>query len=199
MHYMRVYRSGTTDAGWIALYVVQPLFDRLLEIYGTKAELARQLGIPKQGFLAPRQKFMQYKRVLLARELLRKHETHLPKDHKTNGAPLEVVETAALSLVLRAWVVEYLKERPQQENGRQKIYAGPTQVIAERAGVSVRVVSRWVNNDSGQPYVGVDVADRLLLAIDESNALIDGRLPIMANPTLNMEAWLERMSRRGCY
>lgn len=180
--------------GWVPITSVQPLFDRLIAIYGTKAKVAKAMGIPKQGFLNPNKEYIQQKTYNKARELLATHEGI---QRPNVNVPLEVVDRHQLALVLRRWVVEYLAQHPLDSFDST---AGPTQVIAERTGKSGRVVSGYINesSDSNSPYVSVTVADELLIAIDETNAFYDGRLPVVANPTLSMELWLARMAQRGC-
>lgn len=179
--------------GWIPLAHVQPLFDRLIAIYGTKAEVAKAMGIKKQGFLAPRKIYIQQKTYTKARELLASHETGLYKQNVS----LEVVDRTQLALILRQWVIEFLANRPPAYD---RYVSGPTQVIAERSGKSMRVVSGYINetHHTGVPWVGADIADALLIAIDETNAFYDGRLPVFPNPSLRMESWLTRMEARGC-
>lgn len=181
------------NKGWVPIADAMVVFDRLIAIYGTKAKVAKALGIHKQGFLNPNKKYIQRRIFNKGRKLLAEHEKEtLPSS--AGGLPLEVVDAKALSVVLRAWCVKFLAERPPQYGD----YTGPTKVLAHRTGKTERNVSNYINGTSPSPWVGVSVADALLLAIDEDGALRDGRIEVFPNPQLSMEAWLERMSRRGC-
>lgn len=181
--------------GRIAIAEAQPVFDRLIAMYGTKAKVAKALGIHKQGFLNPNKTYIHYKTYNRARELLAAKEDELST---STHVPLEVVDKHQLALILRKWVVQYVANRPEGFDD----FSGPTQVIAERSGKSIRVVSGYINethfHGTSTNYVDVKVADELLIAIDETNAFYDGRLPIIPNPLLSMERWFERMETRGC-
>ena len=193
-HYMRRYRD-TGTGGWIELHKTFPVFNRLIAIYGNKSEVAKALNIPRQGFLAPRKKYIQQRTFDRAMELLKEHEAELAN----TNYPLEVVSADALSQILRAWSVTWLKEHPPVETfGKNTMRTGPSQVIADRSGLNVRTVSRWINNELKAVHVDAYVADKLLDAIDDTNALIDGRLTVIPNPALSMETWVKRMSARGC-
>jgi hypothetical protein len=183
------------DKGWVAIEDVRPVFDRLIAIYGTKAKVAKALGIHKQGFLNPNKKLIQRKTLDRALELLKEHEVNLYQKRTGGSVPLEVVESIKLSEILRAWVVTYLIEH---DDDRNHMFEGPTKVIANRAGISERQASAYINNTTPSPWVGVNTADKVLVAIDQHYVLRDGTLPVIANPTLSMEAWVRYMEGRGC-
>lgn len=181
--------------GWVAIKDVQSVFDRLIVIYGTKAKVAKALGIHKQGFLNPNKKLIQRKTLNRAMALLKEHEVDLHQSKLGGSYPLEVVESALLSKILRAWVVIYLKERTDERNHN---FMGPTKVIADRAGISERQASAYINDTTPTPWIGVATADKVLIAIDQHYVLMDGTLPVIPNPSLSMEAWIDWMGRKGC-
>lgn len=184
-HYMQRYRDG---GGRIDYVIAKPVFDKLFVIYGSKAAVARELGITKQGISAIT------RRGKINQTTLDKALALLAKNKQPGGnIPLEVVDANLFALILRAWVVKYLADRPQSRQ-----FTGPTAAIAFWAGISERTVSRYVNNDSENPWVDINVAERLLIPIEEENALRDGRLPVFPNPSLSMELWMTRMKERGC-
>lgn len=183
-------------AGWVEIANVQPVFDRLIVIYGTKAKVAKALGIHKQGFLHPDKKLIQRKTFNKALDLLVEHEK---VDHAirniTGGVPLEVVEVAELSIHLRNWVVEYLADHPDVRNS---IFAGPTKVMAFRSGLNVKTVSMFINNTYITPFVSVYVADKILTGIELQHLLSDGTIKVIPNPSLSMESWVKWMEIKGC-
>lgn len=178
------------DSGWVEISTVLPVFERLIEIYGTKAQVAKALGLHKQGFLAPSKKYMQRRTFDRCLALLAEHEQHLAR--KKSGHHVEVISGSALSTILRRWVVNFLAEH-ERDYGP---FAGPMQVLAFRSGFSVRRASGYANGE--YEFVSVEAADKLLTAIDEGYHLSNGTLEIVVNPALSMEAWVAWMERRGC-
>jgi hypothetical protein len=191
--YTRKSRNGDAPSGWVEIETVMPVFDRLIAIFGTKAKVAEALGVGKQGFLAPTKISIQRKTLDRALALLKEFETDLA-NHPV--IPLEVVSAEELSKILRAWVVTYLADN--HDSNQYDGIAGPTEVVADRAGMSRRQVSRYMNNDNESQWVSVYIADKLLMAIDQHYLLSNGVLVVVANPILSMESWVKHMEQRGC-
>lgn len=189
LHYRR--RTQFKDSR-VPTAVALPTYNRLLEIYGSQEKLAVALGTNRMQLnkLLRRSKFVMKSTFDIAMALLAQHEAEMPT--KVGGIPLEVVDAAQLSLILRKWVVKYLADR-----GGNK-FEGPTGAIAFWTKMSERNVSRYVNNEDIGPYIDVNTAEVLLIAIEEENALRDGRLEVIPNPALSMELWVKRMKDRGC-
>lgn len=116
----------------------------------------------------------------------------------------EVVRTADLAPVLRAWIVTYLKERPKGHQpvgidpsvvSEEHLFVGPIQVLADRTGMSIRAIHR-INSEEIK-YTGLSKADKLLLAIDQ-HYLLGTQVPVVPNPKWSAERWQEYMSQQGC-
>ena len=196
IHYYADYRVRVRRMShYVPIERAQPILDRLFQIYPRKTQVADALGMGHREFRAMRKnRYIQQRTFDRLLGLINEHEEHL---RGKGGMPLEVVSAPQLSQILRAWSVIWMQEHPTTElyNG---VVTGPTAVIAARSGISARTVSRWMNNSTGAEYVDVYVADKLLDAIDESFALVDGRLPVIPNPQLSMESWVRRMEAKGC-
>lgn len=183
--------------GWderVDLALVKPVFDRLVEILGTRRQVAIELGTTPStlSHILNHQNYIHQKTFDKALALLAKYEESNPK----TSVPLEVVDAEKLAEILGGWVVKYLADRPSEMH----TFAGPTGAIAFWSGVSEKSVSRYVNNTGlAQPWVSLSAAEKLLIAINEELALRDGRLEVFPNPSLSLVEWSKRMRLRGCY
>lgn len=128
----------------------------------------------------------------------------------------EVVDGALLSEHLRAWVVEWLRERPISSNqsgfvrrpdktsgavGVEHIsewvpFVGPIAYLSEKTGIHQRRVSGICNGE--YEYVPLSQADALLTAAGLNHLLADGTIEVIPSPRWSLERWVDYMMERGC-
>lgn len=127
-------------------------------------------------------------------------------DKGGNKGEPEVVSGRALSVVIRRFIVDWLRERPK---GHQPVgiahadleeadhFIGPVQYIAEHSGLSLRQCQRISNGD--MEWVGLHTADKVLTAINLDHLLQTGELSVVKSPRWSAEKWAAYMKERGCW
>lgn len=197
-----VLRGKQPDDGMISWDEAWPVINRLIEHFGSKAEVVRQLG-RHQSWLYEIRKYPSIRRAhfLEARDLLRKVEA-LQRHHGQGQA--EVVRAEPLGTVLRGWVQDWLAERPlnQQPTGqnpfddKQYDFMGPIQLLHEKTEINPRRITGIINGEF--EFIGVSQADALLTAAGMWDLITLGEIEVIPNPNWSMEKWQSYMSERGC-
>ena len=79
-------------------------------------------------------------------------------------ASQECVLTEDLAPIINAWLEREIADAQQQQGGRWMPNVGPRSLLCERAGIPERRLFGILQQE--QASVGLDTADRILLAID---------------------------------
>jgi hypothetical protein len=123
-----------------------------------------------------------------------------PESSYNGAGEAEVVPGFQLSVVLRKWVVEWLRERPyrnENTNGATVMqFHGPHDYLSEQTGLHVRRVSGIINGEFF--VVPLTQADALLQAIERPDLLGAGEIQVVVNPNWSLEKWMDYMAERGC-
>jgi hypothetical protein len=133
----------------------------------------------------------------LHEERMKRKPKEKQKGYHQQGEP-EVVAAEPLGSILRAWVVEWLKDRPRNTRGfgrGEQEFVGPINYLSEQTGINVRQVQTIVNGE--MLNVPLTKADKLLIAIDHTLGM-HPEILVYANPNWSPEKWLEYMAERGC-
>lgn len=127
------------------------------------------------------------------RALTSNRRNHLGRNCYTD---LFVVETAALAAVIESSPL-FMRMRSEETNGvnlpRQKVSARLW--LASEIGTTVDVIRRIL--DPHSTFTGLLMADDILLALSETAAFHDGRLPCYANPRMSRQNWIGRATLAG--
>lgn len=190
-------RGRDPGAGQISWEHAWPVINRLIEHFGSKAEVVRQLG--RHGnWLYEIRRTESIKRTHFeeAKKLLAEIEAE-ERHYRVGEA--EVVRAEPLGEVLRGWVREWLADRPLNTGMGATVEAtfmGPISYLAEKTEINERRVSGIINGEYA--HVGLSQADALLTAAGLWDLLTIGEIPIIPNPNWSMEQWQRYMDDRGC-
>jgi hypothetical protein len=120
----------------------------------------------------------------LVRERERARAEDSPPPILNGAGEAEVVPGFQLAPVLRRFSKMWLAERPSGHD-----LVGPVQYLAQESGLNIRQVGRIVRGEIH--FVGLDQAEKLLIAIGREDLLRDGTIWTVPNPNWSLEAWIE--------
>lgn len=193
-------RHGRDPQGrWVQEAEWKPVVLRLVEILGTKTAVADALGENKQLFSRKRKdgrirggKFRKMERLL--------HD--LEKGTKWNQGEAEIIENEPFGSILRQFIDDWNKDRPQGQEGGKTIkkevyFMGAIDWLAEKTGIHPRRVAAFKDNEIER--IPFTQADALLQAMNLTHYMgLHGIIQPKPNPQWSMETYLEYMRERGC-
>jgi hypothetical protein len=125
------------------------------------------------------------------------------KRHRSYGSQAEVVPIGQIAAEIRAWVVEHLAEMgiDEKSNGKNPNgLIGPYQRLSELTSISGRELSAIANEEKSRgKFVGFELAEIILSALDVEYKLANGEIEVVPNPRWSVLKWVNYMSERGCY
>src|SRR5580765_2828569 len=127
-----------------------------------------------------------------------------------------VVATAELSVIVNRWVNEFRADHPPLERNEMPNssfgqtswvgdYRNASNAVSQPQMGAIEKLGQMINQDTGvlrkimkvkTKTTSLDLADRILQAIERTDALHNGELHIIPNPRWSQEKWLEW--KRGC-
>jgi hypothetical protein len=182
-------RQGTDYS--VSVEAVLPLIDRLVTELGSNEALCTRIGVAKNQISAVRKQ--QRVRGKFVEKLKQLDDEIAKEKDQTRFRTMEpeVVAAEPLGHLLREFSKLWLLDRPLGFD-----FMGPQDYLAVKSGVSLKQVGRISNSEN--QFVALSQADGLLTAIGKQHMLMTGEIPIIANPSWSLEAYMAYMKNRGC-